>query len=145
MTWTSDVELDRFVARFRAATLPAAEWTHRAHLAVGTWHVYHHGAGALDLVRAGILTLNDRHGTPNTDTRGYHETITRAYLALIDDVLARTPRTTAADAVARVLEDPIAVAGALLRYYSKDTLMSVAARRGWVEPDLRPLTESSVL
>jgi len=26
-----------------------------------------------------------------------------------------------------------------LRYYSKDRLMSVEARLGWVEPDLRPL------
>ena len=140
MSWTSDPELDRLVVRFRDATRHAAEWTHGAHLAVGTWHVHHHGAGvALDLVRTGILRLNDQHGTPNTDTRGYHETITRAYLLLIDDVLARGPRTTAPDAVARVLRDPIAAAGALLHYYSKDTLMSVAARRGWVEPDLRSL------
>jgi hypothetical protein len=34
-------------------------------------------------VRAGILRLNTAHGTPNTDTRGYHETITRAYLVLL--------------------------------------------------------------
>ena len=140
VTWTSDTELDRLVTQFRAATLPAAEWSHRAHLAVGTWHVYHHGANdALDLVRAGILKLNEQHGTPNTDTRGYHETITRAYLLLIGGLLGRSPRTTAADAVSCVLQDPIAAAGALLHYYSKDTLMSVAARREWVEPDLRSL------
>ena len=140
MTWATDAELDRLVEQFRAATLPAAEWTHQAHLAVGTWHVYHHGAaGALDLMRAGILRLNDRLGTPNTDTRGYHETITRAYLVLIDHVLERSPRTTATDAVSRVLQDPIAMTGVLLNYYSKDALMSVAARRRWIEPDRQPL------
>ena len=34
-------------------------------------------------MRAGILRLNAAHGTPNSDTRGYHETITRAYLVLL--------------------------------------------------------------
>jgi hypothetical protein len=137
---TTETDLDRLIAQFDAATLPASEWTHRAHLAVGTWHVYHHGAQtALDLVRAGILRLNGHHGTPNTDTRGYHETITRAYVMLIASLLEQIPRTTAAAAVSHVLEHPLAASGALLQYYSKDTLMSVAARRGWVEPDRRPL------
>jgi hypothetical protein len=141
VTWDSDADLDRLIERFRGAALPAGEWTHRAHLAVGTWHVYHHGAdAALDLMRAGILRLNEHHGTPNTDTRGYHETITRAYLVLIGEVLARIPRTTPAAAVSCVLQDPIAVAGVLLHYYARDTLMSVAARRAWVEPDRQPLT-----
>jgi len=140
VTWNSDAALDRLIGQFRAATLPAPEWTHRAHLAVGTWHVYHHGsAAALDLMREGILRLNDHHGTPNTDTRGYHETITRAYLVLIGAALEQIPRTTAANAVSHVLQHPLAIAGALLTYYSKDTLMSAAARRGWVEPDLRGL------
>jgi hypothetical protein len=140
----TDADLDRLVDQFRAATLPATDWTHRAHLAVGTWHVFHHGAdAALDVVREGILRLNDQHGTPNTDSRGYHETITRAYLMLIGDVLARTPQATPADAAARVLQDPMAVPGALLTYYTKDRLMSVAARRAWVEPDLRPLPDSA--
>ena len=140
MTWTTDTDLDRLIDQFRSATLPAPEWTHRAHLAVGTWHLYHHGAYvALELVRAGILRLNEQHGTPNTDTRGYHETITRAYLVLIGDVLAQTARTTAAEAVSVVLQHPIAVPGALLTYYSQDMLMSVGARREWIEPDRQPL------
>jgi hypothetical protein len=141
VTWDSDTDLARLIERFHAATLPAGEWTHHAHLAVGTWHVYHHGAdAALDLMRAGILRLNEHHGTPNTDTRGYHETITRAYLLLIGEVLARIPRTTPAAAVSHVLQDSIASAGVLLHYYARDTLMSVAARREWVEPDRQPLT-----
>ena len=40
MTWTSDAQLDDFVARFRERTLPKSEWTHAAHLSVGAWHVH---------------------------------------------------------------------------------------------------------
>ena len=77
---TSDAELDAFVRWFRERTLPKWEWTHAAHLAVGTWHVHRYGVRAsVDLLRDGICTLNQSHGTANTDSGGYHETITRAY------------------------------------------------------------------
>ena len=42
-----------------------------------------------------------------------------------------------------LLSSPLAQRDALFNYYSKDRLMSVAARRDWVEPDLRGLDESS--
>jgi len=38
-----------------------------------------------------------------------------------------------------VLASPLAARDVLTRHYSKATLFSVAARRGWVEPDLEPL------
>ena len=122
----------------------ASEWTHTAHLVTGLWHVTSFdGADALSRMREGILRLNTAHGTPNTDTRGYHETITRAYLVL----LARFARANAdlegALLAQALLESPLAQRDALFSYYSKDLLMSVAARRDWVEPDLRGLDESS--
>ena len=90
-----------------------------------------------------ILRLNAAHGTPNSDTRGYHETITRAYLVL----LARFARANAdldgAGLAQTLLSSPLAERDALFNYYSKDRLMSVAARRDWVEPDLCALDESS--
>ncbi|MCA3571140.1 MAG: hypothetical protein IOD07_27765, partial [Bradyrhizobium sp.] len=38
-----------------------------------------------------------------------------------------------------LLEGPLGRRDHLLGYWSKALLFSVAARRGWVEPDLRPL------
>lgn len=134
-------DLDDLVTRFRAQSLTHAEWTHAAHLAVGTWHVLMYGADeALERMRDGILELNAAHGTPNTDTRGYHETITRGYIRLIADFVAsRPPGEDSARTVTALLDSSIARRGALLRFYSQEQLMSVAARRGWVEPDLHPL------
>jgi aminoglycoside 6'-N-acetyltransferase len=133
--------VDDLAARFRAAIVPHVEWTHRAHLTVGAWHVHHHGAeAALAELRAGIRALNDAHGTPNSATRGYHETITRAYVALLAEALAAFPAATPlAERVARVLAGPLAERDVLFRFWSRDLLMSPAARAAWIEPDVAPL------
>jgi hypothetical protein len=141
MTWPSAEQLDDLVLRFRECRLPKEEWTHLAHLAVGTWHVRALGPeAAVEQLRERIRRLNDSHGTPNTETRGYHETITRAYVLLIADLLRTWPVEAAPGECARaVLASAIAPKDSLLIYYSKDRLMSVEARLGWVEPDRRAL------
>jgi hypothetical protein len=139
-SWPTTAELDDLVSRFRVVTLPKREWTHAAHLAVGTWHVSTFGeAGSLVRLRRGITTLNTSHGTPNTDTRGYHETITAAYVTLIARVVASFGTERPAAEVARaVLGGSLARRDALLAYYTPDALFSVAARHSWVEPDRAP-------
>ena len=141
MSWTSNAELDEFVLRFRARKLAKGEWTHHAHLAVGAWHVHWYGVpAAADHLRNGIRALNDAHGTANTDTGGYHETITLAYAHLIGSFLAGCAEgTTLAERVQALLASPLAGKDALMEYYSRDRLLSVAARREWREPDLKPV------
>jgi len=133
--------LEDLAARFAAAAIPAAEWTHQTHLTIGAWHVARFGAdAALDRLRAGIRRLNAAHGTVDSDTRGYHETITRAYVRLLTAFLHGRPVGEAVDAsVAALLASPLAARDVLTRHYSKALLLSVGARRGWVEPDLDPL------
>ncbi len=124
------------IRRFHDGTLPKAEWTHAAHLAVGAWHVARFGpAVALSRLRAHIYRLNESHGTVNDDHGGYHETITQAYVTL----LAAHGGDASADAVRTILASPLGDRDVLLRFYSKERLMSVAARRGWVEPDIAQL------
>jgi hypothetical protein len=136
--------VDDLAARFTARAILHAEWTHTAHLVVGAWHVHRYGPDeALARMRVGIRALNDAHGTPNSPTRGYHETVTRAYVVLLAEMLGRCPLTMPlADRVARVLASPIADKEALLAFYSRERLMSSTARAEWVEPDLAPLSRS---
>jgi hypothetical protein len=133
--------VEAIAARFEAASIAKHEWTHEAHLTMGAWHVARFGAAqALERLRAGILALNDAHGTINSDTGGYHETITRAYVRLIAAFLRARPAGEEIDtSVAALLASPLAARDALMRHYSKPLLFSTAARRGWVEPDLDPL------
>jgi hypothetical protein len=111
------------------------------HLVMGTWHVARFGpAEALERLRAGIRGLNAAHGNVNSDTRGYHETITRAYVRVIARFLLARPAGELLDvSVAALLASPLAARDMLARHYSRPLLFSVAARRGWVEPDLAPL------
>jgi len=140
MPWPTSDELDDLVARFRARSLPKDEWTHRAHLAVGTWHVHEHGSDeALALLRDGITRLNEAHGTVNSENSGYHETVTRAYVRLLSEFISTQAGLARADCVQALLASPLAEKTALFRYYSRTSLGSVTARKGWVEPDLEPL------
>lgn len=134
-------DLDDLAARFVAGTVPRAEWTHLTHLAVGSWHVHRYGpVEALARLRSGIRSLNDRHGTPNTDASGYHETITRAYVTLLAGFLPRFPaETPLAERVAGLFDSPLADKDVLLKCYGRERLMSAASRAGWTEPDLAPL------
>lgn len=131
--------LDDLAERFAACRIPKSEWTHQAHLAVGMWHVHKLGAaGALVLLRHGIKRLNDSHGTPNSDTQGYHETITRAYVEILAQFLGSCDGPLD-QCLKTLLTGPLAANDLLLTFYSRETLMSVGARKGWVEPDIAPL------
>ena len=128
-------------ARFTALTLPKEEWTHAAHLTVGSWHVDRYGAAeALTRLRDGIRRLNESHGNVNTPTSGYHETITAAYVTLLAAYLdGCPPGLSLAARVEQLLAGPLAARDMLFTFYSRERLLSVDARAGWIEPDLAPL------
>ena len=101
-------------------------------------------AAALAMLRSGIQRLNDHHGTPNSDTSGYHETITVAYLRLIEAFLSAFDAEVALEKrVEALLEGPLAERSVLFRFWSRERLMSARARAQWAPPDLAPLAVPS--
>lgn len=127
--------------RFVASTLPREEWTHLAHLAVGLWHVDRYSKEeALDRLRGGIRKLNDSHGTINSASSGYHETITRVYVQLLAEFNGRcAAQEPLPERVSRLLKSKLAQKDALFNFFSRSTLMSEKARAEWVVPDLAPI------
>src|SRR5690349_14771897 len=104
MSMSRVTETERVARALIDRTLPKAEWTHHAHLRTGLCHVLQHGPIiALELLRARITAYNESVGTANTDTSGYHETITRFYVTIIDRFLASADRSLDADALAAQL------------------------------------------
>jgi hypothetical protein len=89
--------------------------------------------------------LNEGHGTVNSPTGGYHETITRAYVKLLSEFSERCGDVPLAERVARLLRSPLAHKDVLLNFYSREVLMSVEARARWVQPDLASLEIEVVL
>ncbi|HWB42868.1 MAG TPA: hypothetical protein VG500_16515 [Gemmatimonadales bacterium] len=132
----------RVVARFEDRTLPKAEWTHSAHLAVALWYASRLPFDdALAAVRDGIQEVNAAHGVATTPSGGYHETITRFYLRVICGYVANEERDAGGNWAVRVnrLLQRYGAKDLPLRHYTKERLMSVEARFGWVEPDLLSL------
>lgn len=135
-------ETERIARGLIDRTLPKGEWTHHAHLRTGLWHVMEHGpVVALELLRARISSYNESVGTANTDTSGYHETITRFYVTVIDRFLSTADRSLDPDALAEQLIDAHGDRRLPLHHYSESRLFSPVARRSWVEPDLRPISK----
>ncbi len=124
-----------------ARTLPRQEWTHEAHLAATTYLVLKHPEIDLDIELKGIISrYNESAGTPNSDSEGYHDTITRAYLRgirlFLDEADVSRPIH---DLVNELLMTPMGRRDWPLRFWSKNRLMSIEARRAWIEPDLAAL------
>ena len=138
--WRDIAAIERVVAGFLDRTLPCKEWTHAAHLTVGLWHAREFPpAEALDRVRSGIKLYNGACGVANTTTGGYHETLTRFYMGLIGHYLAGVADRSDCLAVTNALLARHGHRDVPLGYYSRERLMSPAARAAWIEPDLRPL------
>jgi hypothetical protein len=92
------------------------------------------------MLRSGIRRLNDHHGTLNSPTSGYHETITAAYVRLIEAFLfAFYTEVSLEHRVEALVGSSLGERSVLFRYWSRDLLMSARARTEWVPPDLGPL------
>lgn len=136
----ADEEIAVLAARLLDRTLPREAWTHAAHLTATLRLVRTRNEGLErdlpDIIRA----YNVAVGGINDDQTGYHDTITQAYLAAIRAFAAALPAGTSdAQAAALLLKTPMGDKAWPLTHWSRDRLFSVEARRGWVEPDLKPL------
>jgi hypothetical protein len=138
--FADDTAVRRVAAGLLARTLPRAEWTHEAHLAACACLVleFPDFLPERDLPDT-IRRYNESVGGINDDTQGYHETITQLYIAAVRAHLAEAAEGTLAERVNALLGSPRGRRDWPLRFYSKELLFSVAARRGWAEPDLAAL------
>jgi hypothetical protein len=137
--YTDDAVAD-LAARLLDRSLPKAQWTHAAHL-VATLRLVRTRNEDLERDMPGIIrAYNVAVGGVNDDHNGYHETITQAYLAAIRAFVAALPAGISdGEAAARLLATPMGDKAWPLGFWSRERLFSVEARRGWVQPDLRPL------
>lgn len=130
---------DAFVARFEACSIPLEEWTHRAHLRVAWTYLSRLGLlGATERMRAGILRFNAAKRLEDRLDSGYHETLTVAWLRILDAMMRA--HGAESDATAFLDRHTELHSKVLLRlYYSRDRILSWEAKHALVEPDLAPL------
>lgn len=131
---TGVVTDDEFLDAFSSGRLANEAFHHRDHLRL-TWLLLHRlgsEAGA-EAVAGGIRRFAAAHGHQSR----YHETMTRFWIRLVDHTMRARPVTS--------FEELIQAFPMLLdkhlpfNHWNRETIMSDAARREFVEPDLLAL------
>lgn len=129
---------DEFLAAFEARMLD--EFHHRDHIKVAYLYLRQHPLdAAIVKVRAGLQTLAVAWNAPVDDLeRGYHETMTQAWVRLVHLALRDCGTVESADAFCD--QHPQLMQKTHLQlYYSHEHLTTWKAKREFVEPDLAPL------
>jgi hypothetical protein len=139
----TEQEIDEFVAGFEAGTLPKERWTHGAHLLTGACYVHALGeVAAIDRMRQCVRRYNEAVGGRNTETSGYHETITIAWIKLLAGLLRASEPVARAAFAAKSVERFAGDRDILRQYYDFDLADSVDARRTWIPPTLASFDRS---
>ncbi len=97
---------------------------------------------ALSRIRSGIRALNHANQVVDTDTSGYHETVTVAWARLIQSTMqAHGANSSFSEFVSA---NPHLLQKSLLRlYYSRDRILSPNAKSTFVDPDLAALPDGT--
>ncbi len=135
----TDAEL---LAQFERRTLPEEKWHHAEHIRIAYLYLRQHSfPDAVDQMRSGLKALNAAQKVAESLDRGYHETLTVAWLRLVQVILAEYGPAETADAFLE-LHPELSQRKSLRLFYSRDRIMSWQAKAEFLEPDLAPLPVS---
>lgn len=134
-----DAEL---LAQFEGCTLPAERWHHAEHIRIAYLYLRQHPfPEVLTRMRAGLKALNAAQNVPESLDRGYHETLTQAWLRLVQVILDEYGPEESSLAFLEAHPE-LSQRKSLRLFYSRDRIMSSLAKAEFVEPDLAPLPVS---
>ena len=134
-----DAHIAHIFAGVQDRSLPKSEWTHCAHLVAGAALIDDLGlAGAEQQMPDIIRAYNAATGVENSNSDGYHHTITIFLLREIDRFLRDQADHPLCVKVTALLQSDLSKPDYLFGFFTKEYLLSVTARRDWVEPDKTP-------
>jgi len=138
--FTSDEEIVTIGTGLLDRTLPKSVWTHAAHFAATLWLLECRPEVEISREMPGIIRgYNEATGGANTDTSGYHETITLVSIRAARAFLAEAPAGPLWVKCNALMRSRLGDPGWLLEYWTRPRLFSVEARREWLEPDIKRL------
>ena len=122
-----------FFKAFHERTLD--QFAHRDHLKLVWIILERHGLEkGMDVIRQGIKDFAEYQGAAGR----YHETLTTFWARLTHHAIQSQPSIT--DFETFLASFPFLLDKDLpLKHWTKESLWSPAARKAWVEPDLRPI------
>ena len=130
---------DTFLRKFEDCSYPNEEWHHRQHVKVAYLYLRTLPLdAAIAKMREAIKRFNAAHKVPESIDRGYHETLTQAWMRLVHFVLCQYGPAATADEFFE-LHPELWQMKVLRLFYSKPRLMSAEAKATFVPPDITPL------
>ena len=135
-------QAENLIYKFENGTLPKSEWTHEAHLIVGLKMVLNYKEQAFPEMKKRIIRFNESVGTINSESSGYHETLTVFWLWAIQQFCEEKGITQFdVDAIDELLfYEPLARRQLVEDYYSEAILLLPEARRRFIRPDEKPMS-----
>ena len=95
MEYKTEENILNLIEGFKSRTLPAAHWTHEAHLITGLWFNYNYSElEAICFLRSGIISYNIGSGGENTSEKGYHETLTLFWCRILNSFVKKNKSLT---------------------------------------------------
>jgi hypothetical protein len=133
---------ETFLARFEAATWPLQDWHHQQHIKIAYLYLSRYPFDtAITKMCSGVKKLNAAHKVPETIDRGYHETMTQAWMRLVYFTLCEYGPAESADAFYE--QNPQLSQKKTLRFfYTKEVFMWPKAKAEFISPDLIPFPQS---
>ena len=133
---------ETFLEKFEAGCWPLEQWHHREHIKVAYLYLRRYPfETAWSRMREKIQAHNAVHRVPDLPTRGYHETMTQAWMRLVYVTLCEYGPAGTADEFYE--QHPQLSQTKVLRlFYSRDLFMSPRAKIEFVLPDLAPFPKS---
>lgn len=133
MKLPTDAELLRL---FETQAISNEDWSHEYHIRVAAIYLmefdFEH---ALDKVKTGIKNLNAENKVPESQFRGFHETLTVGWLKLVSLRLQKSKTNSSLELIER--NQDLKNSRLLSKYYSSELLMSLEAKADFIQPDLK--------
>jgi hypothetical protein len=133
---SAGLEDDVFVAQFESCQFPGDQFRHADHLRLAWIYVRKYGC---DVAEQRMRRSIQSFARSLRAAQKYHETITIFWMRLVDVAIRSSSRGEKfgdfVDAHPWLLEKDL-----ILGFYSRELLISDAARKAWVEPDLKPIS-----
>lgn len=130
---------DLFIQQFENCTFPFDQWHHRAHVKLAYLYAVRFGLEtASQKLRDGIRAYNTTNGVEDAPTSGYHETMTQAWLRIIDATAQIYGQRATADEFVD-FHPQLGQKKILRLFYSPELFMSLRAKHEFAEPDLTSL------
>ncbi|MDF1813478.1 MAG: hypothetical protein P1V20_14870 [Verrucomicrobiales bacterium] len=140
------IEDTRLLEAFESKTLSLDQWNQTTHVSIAFLYLQQYDIDeATQRMKQGVIAFNEHNKIVESETSGYNETTTVAFMHIIDSVMKNYGKVFPVDNSRDFCEThPQLLSKHILRlFYSPERRMDPRAKREFVEPDLAPLPKGN--